>query len=403
MNLPGLIQCEQQINDRFGTDPAPALPAAMLPEAGQWYPMSWVVGEPGEVDVLADVPSDAGRWQSVFRRADGASLFPVHPLTAAKYDSSRIVCSGTFAVSASYRTVFFEPEADHPVADLIPADQLMMIKLHLDDPLPGNRGDRRLTPEKVHKCIDLSRHLPGQLQSLNGRHRMEIVRERAGLLLGNRGAIIRIVPRRQCLPLFSVYSRDATNPGEHPVLIRAFERLGFSSDEVAERFGELLGEPLLRGLLAGFSLGFSLEMHAQNTLVSLSERTLIDTVYFRDLESVLFFPEVRSVRGFAPCGLNLDNQELFPEPKLPARWFNRNVDHDLGRVFRGVLHALQKEEFFTSLHVKVATESCRRMYRALVQEFALGSLNGLGRWLPVSRTPYGSGWRPGDYYRSSFR
>lgn len=403
VDAPGLVHCEQHVNDRFGTDPAPALPPAMLPEAGAWQPLSWVVGEPDQLEVLSDSGQEESLWKALFRRSDGASLFPVHPLTAARFNASELVQSGSFTVGASYRTVFFEPPAAHPAAALIPAGHMLMIKLHLDDPLPGNAGDRRLTPVKVRKCIGLSRQLPRDLELLQDRHTLQIVRERAGVLLGDRGAIIRIVPHSRMLPLFSVYSRDSTRPGERPVLLKVLDHLGLSADEVAERFGELLCEPLLRGLMAGFALGYSFEMHAQNTLVSFGDRTVIGNVHFRDLESVYFFPEIRARHGFPRADLDLENRELFPSIKPASRWFNRNVDHDIGRIFRALLHAMQKEDYFTDSRVKIAIQSCRLRYRALVDEFDLHDLNGLGRWLPVSRTPYGTGWRRGDYYRSTFR
>ncbi len=400
--LPPLIHFEQHVNERLATDAIPALPSHLLPEAAAWHPMLWVERPREQLQILCDDPASLQAWQRAFSGSEGTVRFPIHPLMVPAYAGDRIVESGSFAVSASYRTVFFRPPLEGPVARMVPAGQVMMIKLHLDQALPGLASDRRLNAERIRKCVRLSRELSAEFSAMT-EPPLEILREQVGLLDGERGALVRIVPENGILPVFSLYSRDDTNRDADPLLIRHLRRLGLGPAETAEAFGELLAEPLLRGALQAFQRGYSLEMHAQNTLISLATDRLIDKVYFRDLEGVLFFPELRARCGHAPVLENFPLAGLVPEPPLPSRWFNRNIDHDLGRIFRVSLQVLQREGFFSSRQAGAAMRSCRSVYRRLLRETRLTELDGAGRWLPVSRTPYGSGWRRGDYYRTQFR
>ena len=398
-----LIDWEQHVNERLGTDPAPRLSADLLPESGGWLPMRWVRVDASELTVLRDTPGSEEHEPEDGVPRVGPALFPVHPLVEPAFPADRIVTAGRFAVSASYRTVFYEPGPGDPFYGLAGPGESLMLKLHLDDVLPGIAGDRRLTPAKVAKCVALSRELPEVLSTCPRPHGLEVMRERLGLLLGERGALLRVVPRAGVLPMFSFYSRDARDPGQTPILIERLDKLTGSPARAAAALGELLARPLVEGVLAGFQQGFSLELHGQNAVAVPGTSRLIDRVLFRDLESVVYFPGLRERQGLGPVALDTSDPELMQDPRDPVRWFNRNLDHDVGRILRWSLIVLEREGYFGPPEIRRATAALRQTVRTLVREFGLNDLARQGRWLPYSRSPYGNGRRPGHYYRTWFR
>lgn len=398
-----LIEWEQHVNERLGTDPAPGLSPDLLPESGGWLPMRWVRVPQADLCLLADGNQQPGIAELGLLTKDGEVLFPIHPLIEQAFPHERIIHAGRFAVSASYRTVFYEPEPGGPLCGLAGPAESIMLKLHLDDVLPGIAGDRRLTVGKVRKCVTLSRVLPESLSKASAPHPLRIMREQLGLLCGDRGALVRVVPRSGAFPVFSLYSRDNRSPDKLPILIEQLDRLAGGPSGAARSFGALLAEPLVRGVLAGFEQGFSLELHAQNAVAVPGSERLIDQILFRDLESVVFFPELRSRRGLSALPLDVTDPELVQPPRNPVRWFNRNIDHDIGRILRWSLFVLEREGYFGRRERSLAITQTRRVVRRLVAEFGLAELARQGRWFPYSRSPYGTGRRPGHYYRTLFR
>jgi len=156
-------------------------------------------------------------------------------------------------------------------------------------------------------------------------------------------------------------------------------------------------------VLSGFRQGFSMEMHAQNTLISLLPSGQVGKVYFRDLESVVFFPELRVRHNIGPLELGHLGSELFQEPRNPARWFNRNLDHDVGRIFRWTLQVLEREGVFNKKNSRAAARRIQLTARELIDSFGLSEIARQGRWLPFSRSPYGNGLRRYHYYRTKYR
>jgi len=404
MEDPDLIHFEQHVNERLGTDSPPLLSEDLLPETAAWRPMTWVRLPLGELEFLSDDANQRSSLTNALDSGDGTAIFPVHPLVEHKYPPSSLVRHGRMAVSSSYRTVFVEAEVGSPLSSLVPAGHVMMIKLHLDDPLPGIAGDRRLTPNKVRKCVELSALLPKLLDVGTSENvTTEILREQFGILHKERGALIRFVPRRGIMPVFSLYSRSAMDSSGPPVMISIFRQYGWSPEMVANRLADWLARPILSTFLAGFRQGFSMEMHGQNTLISLLPGGQITKVYFRDLESVVFFPEIRIQQNLCQIDLAHLGPELFQEPRSPTRWFNRNLDHDIGRIFQWTLRVLEREGVFDRELSRIAARRIQLTARMLIDEFGLNSIARQGRWLPYSRTPYGNGLRRGHYYRTRFR
>ena len=401
--MPDLIHLEQQVNERLLSDPRPQLPPFLIPEIGTWRSLTWIRAPTEQIRILCDDPAESDAWRTALAGPADTVLFPIHPLLEPLCDHEACVKSGQFTVSASYRTVFFEPDGKAALRECVPEDCLTMIKLHLDEPLPGIPGDRRLTADKIRKCVQLSAAICKAINATHLRHSLTVLRERMGMIYGQRGALFRCVPRRGVLPLFALYSRDLTDKSSPPLLLGELERRRFGAHQAAACFGELIAEPLLRALFAGLDQGFALEMHGQNTLVSIGADSLINRVFFRDLEGVQFFPRWRASRGHPPLALDLDNPELQPRPATPHRWYNRNVDHDIGRTLRNCLAVLQRSGYFSRHDVAVAIRSCRATHRRVVREFHLGSIDRAGRWLPFSRAPFGTGLRRGDYFRTQFR
>ena len=404
MEVPDLIHLEQNVNDRLGGLPSAQIDEALLPESNTWRPLAWIPVPQSKVRLLNDDASEANGLLHALRDGEGRILFPVHPLVERGLDRSCLVYSGQLAVSASYRTVFYKPDDGGPLESLIPSGQMMMIKLHLDDPLPGIVGDRRLTSDKVVKCVELSRVLPQLFRGQGGvRPPVEIIRERFGIVSGERGAIFRIMPASGLVPAFALISRDRMVPGGRPMLVSMVENLGWSSRDLAMNLAGWLAEPILGAVLVGFREGFALELHGQNTLVSFTPDFRVEEVYFRDLESVIFFPELRERHGLEPIDLNHLGPELFQEPRDPTRWFNRNVDDDVAGILLWILKVLERERLLDRQGVMLATRQIRDTARRLIAEFGLERTAWQGRWLPFSRSPYGSGFRRGHYYRTRFR
>jgi hypothetical protein len=144
-------------------------------------------------------------------------------------------------------------------------------------------------------------------------------------------------------------------------------------------------------------------MHAQNVLFMPGESTLIDKVLIRDLEGVVFSNRYRVAQGLEPLFEDYDNAALVSDYKSMTRWFNRNVDHDLGRVFTASLNALVNSGYFGERERATAIKSIRRAMRQCVSDAGVGHLNLPGRILPISRSPYGSGLGKGHYYRTQYR
>ena len=108
-----------------------------------------------------------------------------------------------------------------------------------------------MTPNKVRKCIELSALLPRLLESDGEGHApATILREQFGLLHEERGAIIRFAPRQGVMPIFSLYSRDATSSSKAPPLISILRQIGWPPEKVASGLADWLARPILSAVLS---------------------------------------------------------------------------------------------------------------------------------------------------------
>jgi hypothetical protein len=394
---------EQKVNNRFGTSAAPPINTAMIPETAQDLALHWRRLPRAEVSVFSDQSRYADLLMSALCDGDYVHL-PIHPFEVDRWPGESFVESGTIAVSASYRTVFFEPDAGGLLAELTQAGTPLMMKLHLERPLPGIDGDRRLTREIVEKCVALSPVLQEIMdQSPLGSH-CEIVPEFLGLSNDETGVVFRRMPGHHVLPLFALFSPDSELKDYDSHIEQALRQMfGDNARAAADALGELLARPLLQPLFVGFRAGFSLEMHAQNVLFKPGESALIDKVYFRDLEGVVFSNRYRASIGLQPLFEEYQNSELVSDFPTMTRWFNRNVDHDLGRVFTASLNALETCGYFGKRERDRAVQSIRKSARQCVREAGVDRLALPGRVLPISRSPYGNGLGKGHYYRTQYR
>ena len=146
-----------------------------------------------------------------------------------------------------------------------------------------------------------------------------------------------------------------------------------------------------------------MEMHAQNTLISLGEDNLVGRVYFRDLEGVVFSNKFRVERSLKPLFPDVANDELLWEGSSMRSWFNRNIDHDLGRVFEGALTVLVARGVLDGKQKSIAIASIQKVTRDAIRSAGLESIAWPGRVLPFSRAPWGNGTRPGHYFSTRFR
>jgi len=394
---------EQNVNNRFGTSAAPAIDASLLPETASDVRLKWRKIPSSEVSFFDD-GSDLARNVSSALCRDGYVYLPIHPFEVDRWPGEAFVESGKISVSASYRTVFFEPDDGGIMAGVADGDTALMMKLHLEHPLPGIDGDRRLTRQIVEKCVTLSPSLQGIMQKDPLGACCEILPEFLGISNDETGAIFRQIPSSGVLPLFSLFSSDPALPdAESHIEASLRQKFGDDASKAAAAFGDQLAKPLLRPLFVGFRSGFSLEMHAQNVLFRPGASALLEKVFFRDLEGVVFSNRYRVAQGLEPLFEDYDNTALISNSRSMTRWFNRNVDHDLGRVFTASLDALVNCGYFGGRERASAVRSIRKAARQCVLESGVGRLNLPGRVLPISRSPYGNGLSMGHYYRTKYR
>ncbi len=401
--MPDLKYLEQHVNNRFGTSAAPEIDAAMLPETGSQHRLLWRKSSRNEARICVD-DSDIARAVLSEITNDEDVYIPVHPLEEERWRGESLKESGVISVSASYRTVFFEPEKGGFLSGLDFGRHAPMIKLHLENPLPGIDGDRRITKSRVEKCVGLSKVLPEILNDDPLGEQIVTVPEFLGVATMDHGVLFRKLPDRDLYPLFSLYSVDPSAPNVDSHIVAKMKMLyGDKSEMAAVDLGSQLARPLVRSLFSGFRAGFSMEMHAQNVLIEPGSDSLINIVYFRDLEGVVFSNKYRIENLLPPLFVDCENSELDSNVGPMSRWFNRNVDHDLGRVFKASLIELARSGYFGKREYKLGVQSIRKVIRECVDEAGLSRLDRYGRLLPVSRSPYGSGLGKGHYYRTTFR
>jgi hypothetical protein len=403
MNTRDLKYFEQRVNNRFGTSAAPAIDASLLPETATDVRLQWRRIPIEEVSFFDD-GSDVARDIRSALCEDGYALMPVHPFEVDRWPNAKFIESGSISVSASYRTMFFEPDAGGLLSNQVTNGMAMMLKMHLERPLPGIPGDRRLTRKIIEKCVALSPVLQSIMRANPLGHGCEIIPEFLGLSNDETGVIFRQLPAVGAMPLFSLFSPDPELADGGSYIESKLRRLyGDDAAGAAADLGEQLARPLLRPLLLGFREGFSLELHAQNVVFQPGESTLIDRVFIRDMEGVIFSNRYRAAQGLEPLFTDYDNNALVSDYSSMTRWFNRNVDHDIGRVFTATLNALVDAGYFSAGERAIAVRSIRTAMRQSVTEARVGRLNLPGRVLPISRSPYGNGLSKGHWYRSRYR
>lgn len=398
-----LLHYEQFVNDRLDTAPPPDIDKTYLPEHGNAVPLAWRLVSPSDASVFCTDDDLQREVVNEFRHGD-KRMIPIHPLEESRYSSNELIYTGKIRFSASYRTVFYVPDNNSPLSGWCPRDKTLMLKLHLEEPLPGIPGDRRLNESIISKCVYLSSVLPAEIQNDEMASDLEIVPEFFGITAGDCGVLLRLLPGTGVVPGFSLYSKDRQHSQREPMIVRSLRnRFGDDSARAAESFGADFARPLVRSLVAGFRKGISLEMHAQNTLVRMGNDASIQRVFVRDMEGTVVFNEYREKNGLAPLGSSLEHGlEAYTDASI-KRLFNRNLDHDIGRMFNGTLRALRQSGFFDSSDSEAAVRSVRRVVRQAISDGDLMDICGFGRYLPLSRAPWGSGLRPGHYFRTQYR
>lgn len=398
-----LLHYEQFVNDRLDTSPPPAIEERYLPENGSVVPLAWRLVPHSKASIFCIDDNLRRVMESELSHGD-KRMVPIHPLEERRFSPTELVYSGKIGFSASYRTVFYAPDTHSPLSGWCPRDKTLMLKLHLETPLPGIPGDRRLTESIIAKCVYLSSVLPAEFQDDDMGADLEVIPELCGVTAGDCGALLRLLPRDGIVPGFSLYSKDRQNDQNEPMIVtRMRNRFGANSAEAAECFGPDFAQPLVRSLIAGYRKGISLEMHAQNTLVRLGSDAAIKRVFVRDMEGAVVFNDYRSKRGLRALGSDLEHGlEAYTDASI-KRLFNRNLDHDVGRIFTVTLRVLRQIGYFDESDVRSAVRSVRRVVRQSISDGNVMDICGLGRYLPLSRAPWGSGLRPGHYFRTHYR
>lgn len=398
---------EQYVNDRRrSSSAATALPPDLIPDTAPIRPMLWAVLPKNEVTFWSDandgnIPSYC---KGLIDIKKSVVYFPIHPLETDAYRGYRIIESGSARVSASYRTFFYEQNSTGLIKLVAPRNSRLMIKLHLQRPLSGVEGDRRLTAEITEKCILFSRELEKLRVKGGVSSNLLIAREEVGILHRNRGAIIRRLPVGNLIPAFSLSSLDKRDISREimciTILRQAQETTGTTSSEL---FGEVFARPLFEGLLSAFLQGFSLEMHMQNTLFQFASNGFVENIIYRDLEGVVFSNKFRVAHGLLPLFKGIDNAALHQDSHKFRRFFNRNLDHDVSRILENILDANLEQGYWTQQEVTVAIKSVRRVFREVLARYGLVAWALLPRLFKISRSPYGNGTRRFHYYKCRFR
>jgi hypothetical protein len=121
------------------------------------------------------------------------------------------------------------------------------------------------------------------------------------------------------------------------------------------------------------------------------------------MEGTVVFNDYRRRHGLEPLGQGLQHElEAYTDASI-KRLFNRNLDHDIGRIFSGTLRVLKQTDFFDDSDIEAAIRSVRHAVRQAISDGNVMDVCGLGRYLPLSRAPWGSGLRPGHYFRTQYR
>lgn len=398
---------EQYVNDRRrSSSSATGLPPDLMPDTAPIRPMLWAVLPKNEVTFLSDAADGniPDYCKGLIDNQKSVVYFPIHPLESTAYSEYELIESGSARVSASYRTFFYEENPQGVIKFAIPQRSRLMIKLHLQEPILGVEGDRRLTPEIIEKCILFSRELEklrvqGELYT-----KLLVAREEVGMLHRDRGAIIRRLPAGQIIPAFSLSSLDGRDSSREimciAILQKAQEMTGVATPEL---FGEIFARPLYESLLSAFVQGFSLEMHMQNTLFKFSSNGFVKNIIYRDLEGIVFSDKFRVAHGLSPLFNGIDSEILHKNSDEYRRFFNRNLDHDVSRILENILDANLEQGYWTLQDVKMAAKSVKRILREELARYGLVAWALLPRLFKISRSPYGNGTRRFHYFKCRFR
>lgn len=405
--VENLADLEKYVNDRRRSSScATSLPSDLIPDTAPDRPMLWVVLPKSEVKIISD--SEGGNapdyCNCLINNKKNVAYFPIHPLEVHAYKGYEIIESGIARISASYRTFFYENSSDSPIYFNPPEHSQLMVKLHLEKPLSGVEGDRRLTPAITQKCILFSREL-GKLKSEGKVYsKLFFAQEEVGLLHGNRGAIIRRLPDEQLIPAFSLSSLDRRDSDREIICISILRRAQEVTGEAsATLFGEVFARPLFESLFSAFSQGFSLEMHMQNTLFQFNNSGFVGKIIYRDFEGIVFSDKFRMLRGLPLLFDESNLSELHENANKFRLFFNRNLDHDISRILQNILDANLEQGFWNAKEYSIAVKSVKQVLREIMSRYGLTWWSFWPRLFKLSRTPYGNGTRRFHYYKCFFR
>jgi hypothetical protein len=272
------------------------------------------------------------------------------------------------------------------------------LKCHLETPIPGVKGNRKLDREKIEKCVLFSSDLRSLIEANKLYPGLRIFEKPVGFTVGNRGVLFRETPHANIIPGFSFWARRKSGD---PILVQFLT--GVSKSSVCEAFVTLVVSPLIRGLLSAMAFGYGLEMHAQNTCFRIVGSDKPVEVYYRDLEGVAYSGKLRERRGETDPFSRSGNSEVYKYDTLIHRFFNRNYDLDLGTVISCCLNALRYANIIQESGSRWIRQQAKRMYREAYKHYRLSRWDryrGMARW---SRSPYGTGYRRSHYYRRYYR
>lgn len=220
------VEFEQFVNNRKRIIGDPKIPYEFTPESGLKHDLVWVLVSFDQVKFLATRSSMIGERLAkavTIQEPEKKVIFPIHWFQEQYYRSQEKVELGKGVVSSSYRTIFVEFDKSNAQYPFLDHMESYMLKLHLENGLPGIEGDRRITEDVAMKCLRKSDHLALLKQKGYFPDFFDFMPEEFSIIYENRGVIFRRIVDHDVIPAFSLFSRNINRRNDEIVAIQIFK------------------------------------------------------------------------------------------------------------------------------------------------------------------------------------
>jgi len=259
----------------------------------------------------------------------------------------------------------------------------LMVKTHLNKRI--SHFVRRLKGSSVRHSVQISRECERMARAPDCPTAFAYLPESIGVVhtASDLGYLVReVTPRpyvtdpRILVPFFSLYSRDADQPEDMPILCQL---IGRSRSKPLTYFARNILDPFMETWAWAFlARGLLFESHGQNTLLELDASFKVRRIVQRDFQSVPVDPVIRARRGLStPFKKHVIGSGDYPRLIEHSLQYDRFIGHCLLRSF---------VNFFNTYYDIPEEETCsliRRVFRHHIpkeveQEFFLPGSMTLG-------------------------